>query len=196
MTDFEQAAISALTEIGVKVTGCHYHFLNALQRKAKSLGIKKTKDNQRIIHLASNLALLPTDKISEGWDYVVSEIKQDIPAMTNFQNYFQTVWLTSCFKDIISVFGRQNRTNNSAEGWHHNLNSYISRNKPTFLQILNFLFQESHITTFRSNKLKKFNNSSQAKRAQHIDSDDRIIDAQMQLTLGEISVGHFLEKLR
>lgn len=84
--DFERAVILALSKLSVEIHGCHYHFSNALYRKAKALGVKLCNTNRRIISLCSNLALLPEDKIKEDWAYVERELPQTQDSIKKLQN--------------------------------------------------------------------------------------------------------------
>lgn len=101
--DFEKAVMHALTKtfvlgrsmkkMDVEVHGCHYHFCNALFRKAKALGIKLTKTNRRIVSLCGKLALLPENKIEDGWEYIKREISVNKDELHQFEKYFQKYWM-------------------------------------------------------------------------------------------------------
>lgn len=197
--DFEKALMSAISKLSfshVEISGCHYHFCNAIIRNAKALGMKKTKHNRRIVTLCTKLALLPENYIEEGWNYIKQEIMPDND-LNKFVKYFENNWMKDKYYKIWCVYGLRHRTNNAVEGWNHNLNTNINKNEVQFSQILHILQQESSITSLNCNRLKKFNKRSSCKRRKNTtENDNCIMFAQMQLINGVINVGHFLDKLR
>lgn len=91
------------------------------------------------------------------------------------------------------IYGERHRTNNSVEGWHHKINNEINKNEGNLLRLLHILYDDSLLSSLRSHRQQNFPSTY---KIQYIDADDFIINAQMQLTSGDISVGHFLEKIR
>lgn len=195
--DFEQAAMKALSKMELEIKGCHYHYSNALLRKAKDLQLLKDKDNKRIVFLCINLPFLPHHLIGDGWDYVQNQMKDDDKSIHIFKKYFQDYWMKDEFTKMWCLFGEQHRTNNAVEGWHHALNTNVNKNEVQLLQILHILREESSLAAFRVNQLQKFGKHTQPKRRKiYVATDRRVMYAQMELTTGQISVGHFLDMLR
>lgn len=195
--DFEKAAILALSKMDVEIHGCHYHFCNALFRKAKALDIQLTKNNRRIITLCTKLALLPVNMIEDGWDYIKREISQNQDKLSKFVNYFKKNWMNDYYYRIWCVYGLRHRTNNSIEGWNHNINTNINKHEVQFLQILHIIHQESSLTSLNCDRWERYKKRSSPKRRKiSVQNDDYILFTQMQLLNGEIGIGHFLEKLR
>lgn len=67
----------------VVIKGCWFHFKTCLWRKAKSMDILKLKQARRCISLCGSMALLPSDFILDGWDYMLKEFS-DFPNVTGF----------------------------------------------------------------------------------------------------------------
>lgn len=81
MCDFEQAVRAAAHKIwpDVQVSGCNFHFCQALRRKAKSIpGLCAPNDiAHHILKMFMRLSLLPISKISEGLREIKHFIKRN-----------------------------------------------------------------------------------------------------------------------
>lgn len=195
-SDFETAMTNALKKEFPRVTikGCYYHYLNALWRKAKFLGLK-TKMNLRIVGLCKSLPLLPVEYINEGWNYIQSEC-HEMQEVKPFVTYMNKYWLKNYeFIKEWCVYNQLHRTNNFAEGWHARLNRVINKNYVTIAKLLSVLVRDISINKMAISNAKT--GHSQNKRQRLLkERDTFIINTQMSLIHKEISVGHFLEKLR
>lgn len=194
MTDFEDAAMKAIKIVfpSVILKGCLFHLRNCLWRKAKELKINKNRMLRRCISLCGNLALLPENYISEGWDYIKQEYCK-LSEAEAFLKYFEKFWMRQSFVTVWCVWEERHRTNNSLEGWHHKLNNAFRRNNTNFTKLLNVLSMDAASYAVRINNCN-FNTNGRNKDS--ILREELIFDSQMSLYMGEIKVGHFLEKIR
>lgn len=192
--DFELATMNAVRHMfpTAKIIGCYYHWCRCVWRKAKSLGHTKYKAERRIVQLTAALPLIPEKLLTEGWTYIKNECGDEIK-MAKFINYIQRFWINKPYlHNVISVFGERYRTNNVLEGWHSKLNRLLNKNTVTVMRLLNVLFQLETVS-----KIKYRTNANIIKRRKsRIVNDYVITRVQMQLTIGEISLGHALDKLR
>lgn len=86
--DFEVAAINAIKEIfpTAKVTGCFFHYSQAVWKKAKNLGFTETEAQKRFIGLCVALAHLPSECIPEAWIYLMHN-SLEVAISTPFMDY-------------------------------------------------------------------------------------------------------------
>lgn len=104
----------------------------------------------------------------------------------------ETQWLQDDFIKTWCVFGDAHRTTNALESWHSKLNKTMGKKNPNIMHFLHTIKEDSSLQTVR-----RQNVSSKKKRAQKsILKDELIQEAQLELTQGEMTVGHFLEILR
>lgn len=189
--DYEIAAINAIRDVipDVQIIGCFYHWSRALWRKAKMLGVVKSKAQKRIISLTVALALLPQEYMSEGWDYIKTE--SEIAEIDSFTKYIEKFWIKKNLFKILNVFAQRHRTNNAIEGWHSKLNKMINKNTVTLLRLLNILKK------FAAQAIAKQNQRSRRKRCLTlVRNDEFIMQVQLELLNSDINVGHALDKLR
>jgi hypothetical protein len=129
MCDFEIAMRRALVEVwrGVNVVGCHFHFCQALRRKAaslQSLSIKILEDcaHRSVLHMYMRLPLLPTERIDAGYHALV-EYTNSIPRLARdfaaFNDYFESTWRRRYPKEEWGVSEYPRRTNNHIEGYNN-----------------------------------------------------------------------------
>lgn len=66
--DFELTAILAIKDLfpEVKIVGCYFHYSRSLWRKAKQLGITKSKMGVIHVNLCTQLSYLPPNFLDEG----------------------------------------------------------------------------------------------------------------------------------
>lgn len=74
-SDFEEASMKAMSTVfpSINLKGCYFHFGQCLGRKLKSLNLNKNQFYRRCASLCKILALLPENKIHEGWIYIKTE---------------------------------------------------------------------------------------------------------------------------
>ncbi|KAH9631290.1 hypothetical protein HF086_003726 [Spodoptera exigua] len=191
--DFEVSAILALQSIipGVKILGCFFHFTRCLWRKAKELGVTKSKLGKVHVKLCSALSHLPQHLTAEGWLYIMEDCPRT-KELTAFNDYFVNTWLeNNIFSTLWCSYGEEHTTNNIVEAWNNHVKKFL-KPKPNIVQFLEGIRKDS---IFYWKKLQTSTNIS--KRS----PESRMIKEKITLTVQEllndkISVGHCLEKLR
>lgn len=192
--DFESSAILAIRNVlpGTKIVGCHFHFLRCLWKKSKQFGLNRTTLGKVYTKLCAALAHLPPHLIDEGWLCVMSE-SFNRPDYTAFNDYFVKTWLENrIFANIWCIYGEKHRTNNIVESW----NSHFRRFSDQRPNIIYFLIGVQKDINFI---LRKVNNNIAMifkKKQATKDVDQRVMMAKQELLSDNISVGHFLQKLR
>ncbi|KAH9633051.1 hypothetical protein HF086_000411 [Spodoptera exigua] len=93
--DFEQAAMSAITETfpETQISDCHFHFSKSLWQRAENLGLTKFKLARKHIKRRSVLAHLPKEDVESGWLYIMSQCPRT-PNKVSFNDYFIETWLS------------------------------------------------------------------------------------------------------
>ena len=130
--DFEKSLIKSInTEFSKsKLNGCFFHYVKALWKKAKILGLTKFNllKNTKIIIFGMKIYpfILQKNKeifIKEIYDYANSIDN----SYKNFTNYFKKNWEFSNFLnfDVITNGEIANRTNNYVESFHNKLNRIV-----------------------------------------------------------------------
>lgn len=194
ITDFEEAAIQAIADVfpNAEHQGCYYHFSNKLWRKSKQLGIKN-KRKKRIVSLCSVLPLLPEDRITEGWEYVKSQVLDfsDRCDLDKFIKYM-SFWMNPKRIKSWTAFGRRHRTTNVVEGWHRAINGTFKTRPATIFQFLKNIEEDAAFSSVKACQLK----SVKRRANKQIENDAMIRVYQMQLINGNIDIPLFLEKLR
>lgn len=146
--DFETAAINAIKTIYPKVTvsGCYFHYTQALYKKANDLEITNTHEGARYIAKCAALAHLPALKIHEGWLTVVnaSPEGENIKA---FNTYMSKQWIQFDMIRILSCYGHRHRTNNVVESYHKSVNKRIHKNT-NLLFFITQLKEEARMVNF------------------------------------------------
>ncbi|KAL0860070.1 hypothetical protein ABMA27_010385 [Loxostege sticticalis] len=194
-SDFEEASMKAMSTVfpSINLKGCYFHFGQCLGRKLKSLNLNKNQFYRRCASLCKILALLPENKIHEGWIYIKTEYT-NYPEVLPFLNYFENQWMRDSMKHIWCAWGERHCTTNFLEGWHFKLNSGIRRNN-NIVHVLNALRKDAALRTVN---LKQQTAQTPAEnRGKLTKLRERFIrECQTELLSGAISVGHYLEKLR
>lgn len=194
-TDYEDAMIQAIRYVFPRIlpSGCYYHYCESLKRKTKSLKLKA----YRIVSLCKLLPLLPRENIMGGWSYVIDEMESiiDQEKIEEFKRYMNRNWLSKNIIERMCVFGQRHRTTNYLESWHFVLNGEVGKKACNLHQLLNILVSDASYQKVRSLQVKNKINLKKRDNI-YIERDRLIQNAQMQLINGDISVGHFLEKLR
>lgn len=199
--DFEEATISSLLAYheGVVINGCHYHFTNALWRKAKAfkIKIKGNKRNKRIISMCGNLAHLPLEQINDGWNYILTQIPKGDTKLEKFEKYFESFWMKPRLQKLWCVYGERHRTTNLVEGWHHGINKEVLKNETNILMALKLLYDDAVLSAFYGDQIKTHDGQPRHKRQKtSMENDDFIRETQMELLSGDINISQFLDKIR
>ena len=129
MADFETAILNslALAFPGARVTGCRFHFGQAVLRKIKgqnALDFAVNEPFQKLIRKYFALSLLPPDKIGPA----LAILEQQCASLTSAplrkqmqimnRDYFRKYWMEQVGPQIISNHGLKHKTNNSCENLH------------------------------------------------------------------------------
>lgn len=145
ISDFESGLIPAVSAClqNARHQGCHFHFCQAIYRQVQSLGLTNaymTDPTMRIqIRQLMALAFVPV--------VIVRIVFGQLQAASAAQlgplfDYFNRQWLTNIRTSMWNVYGVTRRTNNDVEGWHHRLNTMLSRHHPNIWQVIRCLQDE------------------------------------------------------
>jgi len=83
MADYEDASVAALREVfgEVNVSGCWFHFGQAIIKRVNKIGLKDAYTNEpdvtKVVQSLLGLPLLPASEIVLGWQDVTSSIDGD-----------------------------------------------------------------------------------------------------------------------
>lgn len=164
--DYEIATINAIKNIfpDVKVSGCYYHFSNAVWKKSKELGfdnvvanIGDVEVNMTLLYI--QLALLPPNMIPEGY-LDLSHLLTGNEVFDKFNKYFTNQWIRIITCHTFSCYKEKFRTTNAIEGWHRRINARIPP-KPSIFFFIQLLKKEG---SFQEQKLLKSEIYSKEKR--------------------------------
>ncbi|RNA23729.1 Ragulator complex LAMTOR3 [Brachionus plicatilis] len=122
MADFEEASTLAAEFHfpGIKVKGCWFHFRQAIFRRAIRLGLKQhyhKTEYKDFVSMLGGLALLPIDKVKEGYE-IINSFMPDDPKCKQLYTYFEEQWLKNTKIETWNQFESNVRTNNRIEGFH------------------------------------------------------------------------------
>lgn len=144
--DFEKAAMKAIKATFPLATlkGCHTHFKKAIWNKGRDLKLTTSADifKFREVALTTVLPLLPETEIRNGWLYITHRDTTD-PDILKFRKYVEVQWLKDDFIPVWCVFGERHRTTNAVAGWHHKLNSAMSKKNPNIMHALSVLREDA-----------------------------------------------------
>jgi hypothetical protein len=209
ITDFELPAIDAFKTVFPEAEnhGCYYHYTKSLWRKAKELGINKSYYTRKPVALCNALPLLPSNKIMEGWEYVKSEIQildeiEFIPEseklkLNKFKLYMERFWLRDAeFIRLWCAFGERHRTTNFVEAWHSGLNKSFKKTVITLYKLLQILSNDAMYYTVYAKKIQENVDPGMKRDYNFIVKDILVLNLQMKLVTGEVTVPYFLEKSR
>lgn len=148
--DFEMSAISAIREVLplCEIYGCYFHFRQCLWRKVQEIGlVMEYKDNAEVrltIQMCAAVAFLKTEDVHDGWVEIHSQAPEN-PKLSIFFDYFVEQWLDneSIPIEMWNCHGRQHRTTNAVEGWHHKINNLLGRPNPKIRDVVLCLKSEA-----------------------------------------------------
>lgn len=154
MVDFEKASINAFQDSfpETEISGCNFHFNQALLRKIKHFGFwadynNKDLDFQKNIKMLAALAFVPPDRVVDAFDLVHNLFHEKY---SDFLDSFEQEWIGTQDRrekrkpakfaiDLWNMFQKDIRTNNSVEGWHRSFSELMARTNPTFWRFMNTL---------------------------------------------------------
>lgn len=193
--DFEVTAILAIKGLfpEVKIVGCFFHFSRSLWRKAKQLGVIKSRLGRIHVKLCTVLSHLPLNLLDDGWLYVMGESPNNAE-ITKFNDYFVQTWLQHpVLSKVWNTFNESHRTNNMVESWNGRVKKIMPL-KPNIGQFLSGVEKDAKFYYNKINQSGPIQISKRKKESMQI--NDRINNTIQELLTGQISIGHCLEKLR
>lgn len=164
MSDYEAATRKAVRAVFLKsrLSGCYFHYVQAVVKKFKRFGLKKDDKFKGAMEEVSALALLPNEKVIEGFKIISKNFKKS-ERWQRFSDYWMRTWS----KANISVYGLEHRTNNFSESLNKTLNILQSRHPNIWVLIKNLKIIDSmrvdelnkvalgHMPDTKKNKSKK-----------------------------------------
>lgn len=129
MSDFEKGLRGAIKKEWpeAEITGCNFHFVQALRRKCltiKSLStnISKSPKHRYVLNLYMRLSLLPENRVRKGFKDIQNYIKSSkglVQDFKEFKDYFVKTWFVSYKVKEWCVSSLKYRTNNHVEGFNN-----------------------------------------------------------------------------
>jgi len=152
LTDFERAAINALSQVfpTVRVKGCSFHFRQAMMRRMQREGLKAAYevDESAVrvwLRRIMAMTMLPAFAIPLMWEHMrfppkSGDLLTDAKS-SSFAAYVGSTWIDGEFPPSMwSHFDNLGpRTTNLAEGWHNGLNSSLGVSHPSLRTFLDWL---------------------------------------------------------
>ncbi|KAJ8669403.1 hypothetical protein QAD02_000662 [Eretmocerus hayati] len=130
--DFEAAAINGAAAYleNADISGCLYHYISAVNQYYENLGIESQR-GQTMLEYVEALPFLPPAKIEEGFNFIRNRISSLVPVQaeaSTFCNYVFRIWVAVA--EIISVFKRRVKIDNSTENFYMRISGYVKRKCP------------------------------------------------------------------
>lgn len=152
MSDYEAATRKAIREVYPKarLTGCYFHYVQAVVKKFKKYGMRDDENFRDVREQVCALALLPNEKIIEGFEIISKSIRQS-ERWKRFSSYWMRTWATA----NISVYGLVHRTNNFAESLNKTLNVLIKSRHPNVWTLISNLRKMENLKSIELKKVKK-----------------------------------------
>lgn len=149
ISDYEAATRRAIREVFPKsrLSGCYFHYVQAIVKKFKSFGLNCEKFSNARQQVCA-LALLPNEKVVEGFQIISKPFKSSSQRWNRFKKYWMRYWAVA----NISVYGLKDRTNNFAESLNKTLNTILKSRHPNIWTLINNL---KNIESMRSDELRK-----------------------------------------
>ena len=153
IADFEEAPATAARAVfgtDLIVSGCWFHFAQALVKRMRKLGlVMPLRDDsglQTLFRCLLSLPLLPVDDVRPGFEDVRLTLDDQSPSKSLMQQLLQYVekqWLdkSTVGPSRLSVRDNQARTNNAVESFHASLRRRIKVAHPNLFAFLGHLQQ-------------------------------------------------------
>lgn len=155
MGDWDAALRRAMSDVlpGLQLRGCHFHYSQALIKKASSdlhlaRYVRSRGAVRSIIVTFCALPLLPAHEIWPAFSELVERIEHlgnelCRHRMSQFAAYFSHYWLDTITPELLSLFRVANRTNNAVES----MNAIWDRdveNHPNIWDLLRVFVRQEH----------------------------------------------------
>ena len=200
ISDFEKAASNAIRYHfpSIQITGCWFHFCQAILRKSvNTLGKNTTQIQSYRDWLAKfyTLALIPIEKINDALEKIENSIPhQDCEIIIK---YFKSQWIDKIKPEVWNHYERsEHRTNNQAEGFHSNLNRLLTSSHPNLYALINLLKQLETSSVIQLERVNIHKSAvSVIRRKKDIEKDTIIELIKQEYKCHSISFDEFFEKM-
>jgi hypothetical protein len=159
--DFEYNLVKCLKKFAKDgaVSGCYFHYKQALYRKYKSLYSSPTKIQDATFKIYCILPFLPEQQYLE----IVDFLSLDLFNMKPFTKYYNRVWASNYdvlekFKISINI-----RTNDCLESLHSRIHHKLENAHPQLIRITQILFSIDNDYNTKLNTLRKEHKSQKRK---------------------------------
>ncbi|RXG54334.1 hypothetical protein Avbf_16687, partial [Armadillidium vulgare] len=178
LTDFEDPLQSSISDAfkDSDVTGCHFHFCQAVISFTRKQGINSKEDEYlNILRQILCVPLLPEQFIPRAVTKLSQTIK-DLDSDVTKRNllkiikYIENVWIKIVKPSILSVFKSTDRTNNCVEAFHSQLNKAVGITHPGIwifiekLKEINFRYTKEHQSLLEGSRIRTSNTSKKNKK--------------------------------
>ena len=143
ISDFEKAPRKVCKQLypSLNITGCYAHYARAVFANIQKKGLSKLYSNKkepsfkRWAKQVMAIVLLPPDMILAAFDRLLAVDFPHLPArdranILEFKKYLRKTWMNQFTPEVLSVFGKENATNNGAESFHRLLKEDIKKHRP------------------------------------------------------------------
>lgn len=151
IADFEDAPIAAIHTIfgnDVVVSGCWFHYAQALVKKVRKIGLSDAYNTdvatKQVIRCLMSLPLLRPIDITSGFEDIKTLVTPDTPfinSMKKMLSYVEKQWIkkSTVGPDRLSVHDSESRTNNAVESFHSALRRRVKVAHPNLFTFLGHL---------------------------------------------------------
>ncbi len=150
--DFETGLIPALQlEFNARITGCYFHFTQAIFRKVQQLGLAvEYRANEQIrnsVRVLMAIAFVPLHLVQQTYEDVIDQMPLNVRAtLVGLLRYFEEYWMQQIDRALWNVYGTDKRCNNDLEGWHNRFNRLCEKLHPNIFQFCEALIKKQKIT--------------------------------------------------
>ena len=206
MADFENASVKGFKVVygdQVTVSGCWFHYAQAVSKKAKKLGLtvlwRESESVKKCIRVLMCLPLLPASDIIEGLQDVETQLivtadARSLIMLNALCAYIRRQWITktSVGPERMSVVGNRDRTNNGVESFHAALQRRIKVSHPNLFTFLDHLQQIAMTTNADVVRLEAGVRIRRPKKKTQFCNDKRLRQITEQFACGNFTKIAFL----
>ena len=176
--DFETALINALREIfkNIKIIGCYFHYMQALDRNARKLGFYKEK-NRDLLNILKDLGKFPflftndNDIIDNYFKYIKKENKNSeyYNNILDYEIYFKNTWIEYFKNGMLNYNNLEKfrRSNSYLENYNKHIKSVLNpfllktkNYKVDWIIFIGFIISEEE---YRNKVINNYNKESNIK---------------------------------
>ncbi|KAL1461324.1 hypothetical protein WDU94_013231 [Cyamophila willieti] len=202
MADFELAIRAAFRQMwpDIAISGCHFHYCQALWKKATSYRniryelLRGGTCLKLLYNLMKVLPLLPATLIREGMAVINREAENynKLAETAGLREYMESYWLETVGSEVLSVAEAPFRTNNAVEGFYSRINRAMKTRRPDLYTFLGRL-QSIDAAQYRHRQSRRQNRAPTRERAsRYTRKDQGIARGLTKLREGEITVREYL----